>query len=115
MDVLVDLAAAFIVGRDYQRVLRRTDILAGNLRDTLLPVADLMHPALSVEIADGIAHLAPRKLLDHLLLCWVFLPDDLVKTRRAKLRLLQLRVRPPGLHRLMLPRIAHEEYTVIFP
>jgi len=46
MDAAVDLAAAFVVGRDNQRTLRLSHILAGDFRDAVLPVADLMHPAL---------------------------------------------------------------------
>ena len=53
----------FIVGRDDQRVFRRAHILAGDFADAFLPVADLMYPALAVEIADSLAHFAPRKLL----------------------------------------------------
>ena len=63
MDVLVDLAAGFIVGRDNKRILRLAHVLAGYLADALVAVHDLMHPALAVEIGDGFFHFAARKLL----------------------------------------------------
>jgi hypothetical protein len=46
MDAAVDLAAAFVIGRDNQRALRVSNILTGDFSDAFLPVADLMHPAL---------------------------------------------------------------------
>src|ERR1039458_7207837 len=46
MDLAVDLAPRFIVGRDDERILRLAHILAGDLRDAFRAVADLMHPAL---------------------------------------------------------------------
>ena len=79
-----------------------------------VPVSDLMHAALAVEIADGLAHFATRKLLHGLFERRVFLPDDLIQVRRANPRFLQLRIGPASFDRLMLPRVADEQHTIIF-
>ena len=46
MDVLVDLLPRSIVRRNYQRLLWLAQILACNLRDALVTIADLMNAAL---------------------------------------------------------------------
>jgi hypothetical protein len=82
MNVIVDLAAAFIVGRNDECVRRRAHILKGDFADALVAVGDLMHPALLVKIADSLPNLTPRKLLDNLLQSRIFLPDDLIELCR---------------------------------
>src|ERR1035437_10146421 len=83
MDVLVDLAAGFIVGRDDKRILRLAHILARYLADALAAVLDSLPPALAVEFGDCFFHFAPRKLLHGSFQRRVFLPDDLIKPGRA--------------------------------
>ncbi len=84
MNVLIDLAARLIIRRHYQRPLRGAHVLACDLNDALFAVFDLQHAPLAIEIADGFADLAPRKLLDSFFQCWVFLPDDLIKISRPQ-------------------------------
>ena len=73
-----------------------------------------MHAALAVEIADGFAHFAARKLLHGLFERRVFLPDDLIQSGRAHSRFLQLRIGPSCFDRLMLAHVAHEQHAVVF-
>src|SRR6185437_13153646 len=58
MDGFVDLAARGIIRRHNQCPIRRAYVFAGDFAYAFLPVADLMHATLAVEIADGLAHFA---------------------------------------------------------
>src|SRR5208337_1167372 len=83
MDLAVQLTPRFIVGRDDERVFRRAHILAGYLADALAAVADLVYPALAVEIGDCFLYFAPRKLAHGFFERRVFLPDDFIEPGRA--------------------------------
>ena len=84
MDVAVDLPPRFVVRRDNQRPLRRPRILPRHLPDTLSTVLDLMHTALVIQARDRFFYLAPRKLFHRLFQHRIFLPQDLIETRRAQ-------------------------------
>ena len=72
-----------------------------------------MGSALPIEILYCFAHLAPRKLFDHLFQFRVSLAHDLFELHCLHASVLELRERPSGLDRLMLPPVADEQYTVI--
>jgi hypothetical protein len=92
MDVLIDLATRFIIGRNHKRSLRRAHILAGYLVDPLSAVLNLQHAALAVEITNGFADLASRKLLDGFSECRISLSDDFIQVRRSQPCVLELRI-----------------------
>jgi hypothetical protein len=72
-----------------------------------------MDAALPLQTLHGLAHLATRKLLDHLFQLRVFLADDLFELDCLHARVLELREGTPGLDRLMLPTIAYQQHAVI--
>ncbi len=59
--------------------------------DPLLPASELMHPALAVEVLDRGAHLATRKLLDHLAQLRLLRADNLIERDGLHSGFLQLR------------------------
>jgi hypothetical protein len=64
-DALVDLRAGAVLGRNHQRILRGSSIVAGDGRNALLVALNLMDSALSLKILYCFAHLAPRRLFDY--------------------------------------------------
>ncbi len=66
-----------------------------------------------LEVLDGPAHLAARQLLDDVLEGGVLLPDDLVQPDGLHPGLLELLIGAPGLDRLMLADVAHEQHAVL--
>jgi hypothetical protein len=109
----VDLHAGAVVGRDYQRTLRRLRVFLRYCGDAILTLCNLMDAALPLQALHGLAHLAPRKLLDHLFQLQVFLPDNLFEFDCLHARVLELREGTPGLDRLMLPPITYQQHAVI--
>src|ERR1700722_11380282 len=113
MDALVDLDARAIIGRNHQRILRRSCVPLRDSGDALIVAMNFMDSALPVKILYRLAHFAPCKLFDYLFQFWVFLPHDLFELHRSHTRVLELCAGPPGLNCLMLPPVADEQHTVI--
>lgn len=72
-----------------------------------------MDAALPLQTLHGLAHFAPRKLLDHLFQVRVFLADNLSELHRFYARVLKLREGTPRLDRFMLPPVANQQHAVI--
>ena len=73
-----------------------------------------MHTALLPEIVNRLVHMTVGELLNGLFQCRVFLANDFVKVRRVHSGFLKLLERSPGLHSLVLARVTHEDYPVVF-
>ncbi len=74
---------------------------------------DLMDPTLPLKILDGFAHFASSELLDYPLQLRIFLAHDLLELHSLHACVLELRERPPGLDRFMLPTVADQKHAVI--
>jgi hypothetical protein len=78
----------------------------------LVPVDDLVHAALPLEILDGLLDFTAGELLDRFLERRVVLPDDLLELRCPHPCFLQLLKWPARFHPLMLPDVAHQDHSI---
>ena len=72
-----------------------------------------MDATLPRQPGNGVSHLAPRQLFDHLFQFRVFLAYNFVELHRLHARFLKLREDATGFHRFMLARVAHQQNTVV--
>src|SRR5579883_121146 len=109
----VQIAPGGIVGRNNQRIFRRSGIHPSNGLNTLLPVRDFLNASLISECDKSGGTPAMRQQFNGGLERRVFLPDNLVQLCRAHSRLLQLLERTARFHSLVLARIADQEHAVL--
>src|ERR1019366_5968216 len=72
-----------------------------------------MDSPLPVKVLNGLPHVAAGKLLDHGFQLRVFLTRDFIEPDRLHACILKLREGTPGLHSLMLPTVAYQQYAVV--
>ncbi len=77
-DSPIDLAAAGVVGRHDDRVLRPGCVISGDNLDALAAVLDLLNPSLFLQHGNPCRRLVPGELLDSSEESWVLLAHNFV-------------------------------------